>query len=369
MIHIPQASPSLRIARWRSEIDAAVKAAIGGDRYILGAAVAAFEAAFAQYLGVAHCVGVGSGTDAIALALRGLGIGPGDEVITTALTAAGTAQAILQCGAQPRFVDIDPRTRCLDPQAAEEAVTSRSAAILVVHLFGEPADMPRLSVIAKRHKLALIEDCAHAHGATIGGRKVGTFGDAGAFSFYPTKNLGAVGDAGAVVCAQPALAERLRRLRSYGLDEHGVCQSAAGNSRLDEIQAALLLVLLRHLDDGNDERRQLAADYRRLLAPTGVGLPPQAPGAVYHQFAITHASRDTLRRTLLEQEGVVTSVHYYPPLHRHPAFADAAPAELLHTDSLAANLLSLPIQPEVAGPHLGHIVTAVERSLARCRAS
>ncbi len=234
---IPQAAPPLRIARFREEIDAAVARVLSGPSYILGEAVSAFEAAFAETAGGGHCVGVASGTDALALALRALGIGPGDEVLLPALTFAGTAQAILHCGASPVFVEVDQATRCIDPAAAEGAIGPRTAALVPVHLFGHPAAMPALMALADRHRLAVVEDCAQSHGAALGDRALGSFGHAAAYSFYPTKNLGGIGDGGAVVTADPALAERLRRLRHYGFAGGERVSGGIGfNSRLDEIQ-------------------------------------------------------------------------------------------------------------------------------------
>ncbi|GEP03907.1 DegT/DnrJ/EryC1/StrS family aminotransferase [Methylobacterium oxalidis] len=345
---IPQAAPPRRIARFREEIDRAVASVLGGSTYILGQAVADFEAAFAASAGQPHGVGVASGTEALALALRALGIGPGDEVIAPALTFAGTAQAVLQCGALPRLVDVDPVTRCLDPARVAEAVGARTAAILPVHLFGHPADMPALMKIAEHHGLAVIEDCAQCHGASLAGRPLGSFGHAAAYSFYPTKNLGCVGDGGAILTRDAALADRLRALRHYGFaGPERVSRGLGFNARLDEIQAAILLVLLPHLEAGNAERRAIAARYRACLSLSGLGLPPEAPGHVYHQFAVTHPERDRLMRHLAEA-GIGTAVHYAPGLHRHPAFREGATGPLPVTDALAATLLSLPIQPEVA---------------------
>src|ERR1700682_474376 len=216
MITIPQAAPARRIERYRTEIDQAMAGVVTDGHYILGPALEHFEEAFAAYLGVRHCIGVNSGTDALALSLRALGVSPGDEVITTALTFAATAQAILHCGAQPCFVDVDPVTRCIDPAAVEAAIHEKTAAIIPVHLFGHPAAMKALMQTAARHGLAVVEDCAQAHGTTIGGEKAGTFGHAAAFSFYPTKNLGCIGDGGAIATNDSALAAKLRSLRHYG---------------------------------------------------------------------------------------------------------------------------------------------------------
>ncbi|MEA1833506.1 DegT/DnrJ/EryC1/StrS family aminotransferase [Methylobacterium durans] len=344
----PQAAPPLRIARFREDVERAIASVLGGSSYILGQAVAEFETAFAERIGLAHGLGVASGTDALMLALRGLGIGLGDEVIAPALTFAGTAQAILQCGALPRLVDVDPVTRCIDPAAAAAAIGPRTAAILPVHLFGHPADMPALMGIAERHGLAVVEDCAQSHGAHLDGMPLGSFGHAAAFSFYPTKNLGCVGDGGAILTRDGALAERLRTLRQYGFSgPERVCGGLGFNSRLDEIQAAILLALLPHLEAGNAERRSIAARYRESLSLPGLTLPPDAPGSTYHQFAVTHPERDRLMRHLA-RAGIGTAVHYAPGLHRHPAFQEAASGPLPVTDALATTLLSLPIQPELA---------------------
>jgi dTDP-3-amino-3,4,6-trideoxy-alpha-D-glucose transaminase len=369
MIAIPQAAPALRIARYRAEIDEAIAEVLGAGRYILGPRVEQFEEAFSAYIGAAQCISVNWGTDALALSLRALGIGPGDEVITTALTAAGTTQAILQCGAQPCLVDVDPVTRCIDPRAVEAAINARTAVIVPVHLFGQPANMLELLRIASRHNLAVVEDCAQAHGATIHARKVGTFGNAAAFSFYPTKNLGCIGDGGAIVTNDALLASKLRTMRCYGWSSgKRISDSLGFNSRLDELQAAILTVLLRYLDEGNCERQALAAKYRRLEG-LGFDLPPEDPGAVYHQFAIACDERDALRTHLSDIAGIQTAVHYYPALHQQPAFQAAAPIRLPETERLARRLLSLPIQPEVAVPHLKRIIEATEGGIRRCRGS
>ena len=355
-----QAMPGLRIARYRAEIERAIAGVIEGASYILGPAVEAFEAEFAAYLGAGECVGVGNGTDAIALALGGLGIGRGDEVVTTALSASGTAQGIALTGARPVFADVDPVTGCLDPVAAERAITPRTRAIVPVHLYGHPADAAAFRAVADAHGLRLVEDCAHAHGARLGGRALGTFGDAAAFSFYPTKNLGCLGDGGAVVCGDPELAARVRELRRHGWRGGGaVSQYVAGNSCLDELQAAVLSVLLRHLDDGNRERRAAARAYRDGLKGTMLDMPPDHPDAVYHQFVVRHPRRDRLREVLQREHRVPTGVHYFPPLHRHPAFAQGPVPSLPHTDRLSREVLSLPIQGEVAVDHLHEVVAAL----------
>ena len=327
----------------------------------MGPETEAFERAFADYLGVGHAVGVNSGADALTLALTAAGIVAGDEVIVPSLTAVPTAGAICQAGAVPRFVEVDRETRLIDPSAVEAAIGPRTAAIVPVHLHGFPADMPAIAAIAVRHKLLLVEDCAQAHGATIDGRKVGSFGHAAAFSFYPTKNLGAAGDAGLVATDDADLALRVRRLRSHGFDEQGLAVELSGSRRLDEIQAAILSTLLPYLDDAIAERRVLAAQYRTALRGLPLGMPPADPGSVYHQFAIVVDGRDDVRNRL-EEDGVRTLIHYPVPAHRHPIFAKYG-ASLPVTDDLSARLLSLPIQPEVVNGRIGDIAAALARSL------
>jgi dTDP-3-amino-3,4,6-trideoxy-alpha-D-glucose transaminase len=356
---IPQASPPLRIARYRQEIDQAIARVVGGKNYILGPHVEAFEQAFAATIGTPHCVGVASGTDALVLALRALGIGPGDEVITVAMTMAGTAQAIVATGATPCFVDIDPVNWVMDAAQAEAAVGPRTRAILPVHLYGGAAPVVQLRRVADRHGLALVEDCAQAHGAWIAEGQLGSFGHAAAFSFYPTKNLGGIGDGGAVTTKDAALAARLRSLRAYGWGEGDrISHLPATNSRLDELQASILLALLGHLEEGNAERREIAGYYAARFAGTEMAVSPLAPGAVHHQFAIGIDRRDD-RIARLAALGVGTAVHYTPPLHHQPAFARFAPGPLPVTELLAARLISLPIQPEVAGRHRVAVADAV----------
>jgi dTDP-4-amino-4,6-dideoxygalactose transaminase len=359
---IPAADPQLRLARFGAEIEEAVTRALSAPQLILGERLEAFERRFAGYVGVPHCVGVNSGTDAVGLALRACGVGPGDEVITPSMTASGTGMGILQAGAEPRLVDVDPASRSIDPEAVEAAIGPRTAAIVPVHLHGFAADMPQVMAIAERHGLLVIEDCAQAHGArdAASGRVAGSFGVAAAFSFYPTKNLGCAGDGGAVVTRDAGVAGRLRSLRSYGWeDERRLSAEPAFNSRLDELQAAVLDVMLEHLDEGNRERSEIAAEYRRLLGPAAdagsLALPPSDPGAVHHQFAIEVDERDRLRDWLLER-GIGTGVHYPVGLHQQPAFLDFAPREGLPvTERLAERFVSVPVQPEVVGERAGWI--------------
>ena len=335
--------------RLQGEIDDAIRRVLRRGWYVLGPEVEAFEAAFARYHGVAHAVGVASGTDAIKLALRAAGIGRGDEVITVSHTAVATVCAVERTGARPVLVDIDPATYTMDPAAASAAITPRTRALLPVHLYGHPADMDALGDLAKRHHLCVVEDCAQAHGARHGGRLVGTMGQMGAFSFYPTKNLGACGDGGAVITDDTLLAERLRRLRNYGQTRRYHHAGRGVNSRLDELQAAILAVKLPHLDEYNDERRHLAATYYEHLR--GVTPPGERRGAtpvrhVYHLYAVRHPCRDGLREAL-QAHGVGTLIHYPVPVHLQPAYADLGyqAGSLPVTEQWANEVLSLPLYP------------------------
>ncbi len=368
---IPQAAPGLRFRRFGAAIQAALTRTLESGTLILGSQVDAFEKAFADYIGVRHCVGVNSGTDAIALALRALGVGGGSEVITVSMTAAGTAMGILLAGAEPRFIDVDPSTRCMDLDAFAGAITPRTAAVVPVHLHGFPVDMPRLIDIARRRGLLVVEDCAQAHGVTIGERRFGSFGHAAAFSFYPTKNLGCAGDGGAVVTDDPIVASRLRAMRNYGCSDGSRASLHAGvNSRLDEVQAAILNVLLPYLDEGNRERLVVAQEYRRRLEGVeGLNLPAHDPGAVYHQFAVAvDAPRDPVR-DFLASRGIGTGVHYPLPLHKQPAFEKFRAAPLPATEALSEKLISLPIQPEVAGRAAPLIAKTLTAALDSCRKS
>lgn len=361
-VRIPQADPARRLNRYRADIDLAIRRVFDSGHLLLGPETASFEDEFARYLGAAHAVAVGSGAAAITIALSALGVGAGDEVIMPALTAVPTAGAVRRAGAAPVFVDVDPATRNLDPGAIESAIGPRTAAIVPVHLHGTPATMQDILAIAARRGLPVIEDCAQAHGASIGGRKLGTFGIAAAFSFYPTKNLGAAGDAGAIVTPDAEVAKRARRMRSHGLDHLGVAIELGETGRIDEIQAAILRVLLPHLDGANAERRDLAALYRSRLAGLPVGLPPEDAGAVYHQFAIAVEQRDRVRARMAVA-GVSTGIHYALGLHQHPAFTRPG-LSLGVTEHLCARLLSLPIQPEVAAGRIEVVVDCLHRSLA-----
>jgi dTDP-3-amino-3,4,6-trideoxy-alpha-D-glucose transaminase len=340
------------------DVRAAIDRVIARGWFILGPEVEAFEAEFAAVSGARHAVGVGSGTDALALALRGLGIGPGDEVITSPLSAAFSALAIRMAEATPVFVDLDPLRLTVDPAAVEAAITPRTRALMPVHLYGQAADMPALQAIASRHRLAMIEDACQAHAATSAGRPVGTFGECGAFSFYPTKNLAALGDGGAVITNDAALAARLKRLRNGGQSDRYHHPEFGVNSRLDEIQAAILRARLPHLAGWTAARRELAAQYRRALAGTAVVVPPECdPGHVYHLFVVRTEARDGFLDHLAAR-GVGALVHYPIPVPRQGAFAPSA-ATCPIADRVCAEVCSLPLHPRLDDAGLAVVAAAV----------
>jgi dTDP-3-amino-3,4,6-trideoxy-alpha-D-glucose transaminase len=314
--------------------------------FILGPELEAFEREFAAACGASEAAGVGTGTDALALALRALGIGPGDEVVTTPVSAAYTALAIMMAGARPVFADIDPDRLTLDPAAAAAAVTPRTAALMPVHLYGQPADMPALAAVASRHNLAIVEDCCQAHLATCGGRPVGSFGAAAAYSFYPTKNLGALGDGGALTTSDERIAARVRRLRNGGQTDRYHHGEFGVNSRLDEMQAAILRTRLQRLPEWTAQRRTLGRAYRIALAgAAGVVVPPECdPGHVYHLFPVRSGARAALRARL-HAAGVETLIHYPVPITRQPAVASQEPADCPLADRLCGDVLSLPLYP------------------------
>jgi dTDP-4-amino-4,6-dideoxygalactose transaminase len=337
----------------------AIRRVIASGWFILGPEVAAFEADFAAASGTRFAIGVGNGTDAIALALKALGIGPGDEVITAPLSAAFSALAIMMTGARPVFADIDQERLTIDPDAAEAAVTSRTRAILPVHLYGQPADLRAIERVASRHQLAIVEDACQAHFATTDGRPVGSVGTCGAFSFYPTKNLGALGDGGAITTNDEALADRIRRLRNGGQTSRYQHVEAGTNSRLDEIQAAILRARLAFMPAWTARRRQLAAIYRRELKNTRVRVPRELDsGHVYHLFPVLCASRTALQ-THLASAGVETLIHYPSPIPRQPALIAAEPRECPVADRICGEVVSLPLYPSLPDEAVLRVTEAV----------
>lgn len=356
------------------ELEAAVKEVLASGRYIGGPLVSEFEAQFAAYLGAPECVACNSGTDALYLALRALQIGPSDEVITTPFTFIATAEAISAVGATPVFVDIDPVTFNLDPLQLSAAVTAQTKAIIPVHLFGQPVDLTRLMAIARSHGLAVIEDCAQATGGEWAGQKLGTIGHVGCFSFYPTKNLAACGDAGAVITSDRAIAATIRQLRDHGRRQGYEHVHTGINSRLDAIQAAILKIKLKYLDSWNEQRRHIASRYHQLLQPLADIIPPQEYEGgltVWNQYTIrvkSQAKNSDLRdrvRSQLQQQGVSTMVYYPLPLHLQPVYQDLGyqPGQLPVAEQACREVLSLPMFPELDSQQQATVVDRLLHSL------
>jgi dTDP-3-amino-3,4,6-trideoxy-alpha-D-glucose transaminase len=341
-------------------VNEAIRRVVDRGWFVLGPELEAFEAEFAAETSARYAVGVGTGTDAIAIALRTLGIGPGDEVITSPVSAAYSALAIMMAGARPVFADIDPQRLTMSADATAAAVTPRTKALLPVHLYGQPADMPALTAVATRHNLVIVEDCCQAHLATCQGRPVGSFGAAAAYSFYPTKNLGALGDGGAITFTDPQLAARARRLRNGGQADRYYHREFGVNSRLDEIQAAILRARLTFLPRWTQRRRELARTYRAALAGAiGLTVPPECDGGhVYHLFPVLSADRESLRARL-KQEGIETLVHYPVPIPRQPALASQQPDHCPVADRVCNEVSSLPLYPTLAADAVERVASAV----------
>lgn len=350
----------------KAEIDAAVGSVLESGVFIMGPNVEAFENEIAGYLGARHAVSLNSGTDALHLALRALDIGRGDEVITTPFTFVATTEAIGIVGASPVFVDIDPASFNIDAGLVEAAITPRTRAILPIHLYGAPADLNEIKSIAKRHRLAVIEDCAQAIGAEFGGSKVGTIGDIGCFSFFPTKNLGAYGDGGLVATNDAALADRIRALRAHGGRKKYHHEELGINSRLDELQAAVLRVKLPHLDSWIQARRRIAAHYSSALQGHQQITPPgerAAQSHVYHQYTVRVGARDQVRQRLTD-DGVQTMVYYPVPLHMQAVHRERfAGKRFPHSEQAAREVLSLPMYPELADSTLDQVIAALGRAV------
>lgn len=363
---IPFNDLTLQYESIKAEVQEAMDRVFGRGWFILGEELDAFEREFASYLGVPHAVGVGNGTEALHLALRALGIGPGDEVITAPNAGVPTVAAICAAGAKPVFVDVQPESYNLDPSLLQAAINKQTRAILPVHLYGQAADMDGVLELARRYNLRVIEDACQGHGATYKGRKVGTIGDAGCFSFYPTKNLGCYGDGGMVVTRDPEVGAKLRLLRNYGKVE-GYRHSIRGfNSRLDELQAAILRVKLRHLDQWNQSRRERALLYDELLRDSGVVAPLEMPYGqhIYHLYVIRTRQRDQLQERLAAQ-GVGTMVHYPIATHLQEAYRDLGQAEgsCPVAETYASQILSLPMYAELSEDAVRQVCRAVKESV------
>ena len=365
MTRVPFLELSRQVAALRDELDAAIAAVIESGRFVGGEPVEQFEREFAEWCGVSHAVGVASGTDALTLALQAVGIGAGDEVITVANTCVPTVVGIEQSGATPVLVDASRESMTIDPGRVAEAIGPRTRALVPVHLYGRCADMDPLLELAREYDLKVVEDCAQAHGATYRGKRAGTMGDVATFSFYPTKNLGALGDGGAVVTRDKDVANAVRQLRTYGeARQYDSVRNGGRNSRLDTMQAALLSVKLRHLDDWNTRRRVIAARYHEGVAAVGLS-PPVCPSEgvhVYHLYVVPVSDRDTFRAGLAER-GVETLVHYPRAIHQHPAYTQVDRVGSLETsEHLAGSVVSLPLYPELTDDEVEIVSAAVGAS-------
>lgn len=367
---IPQAAPLAAYRASRARVDRAVARVLASGRYVLGPEVEAFEREFAAYIGCRHAVGTGSGTDALVLALRALGLPPGTLVATVSHTAVATVAAIELAGLTPLLLDIDPATYTLAPAALERAFggSRRIGAVIAVHLYGQAVDLDALAPLTRRYGAALIEDGAQSHGATLGAWRLGSIGDLACFSFYPTKNLGAVGDGGAVLTNHNNLATRLRELREYGWRERYISAAPGMNTRLDPIQAAVLRVKLPGLDRANARRAAIAARYDRGLAKSGLSLPMRRAGAthVFHQYVVRTPRRDALR-TALDRAGIGTAIHYPVPVHLQPAYRGRValdPGGLGESERAAREVLSLPMFPELAAADVARVIAAVKAAVA-----
>jgi len=372
---IPQTDPRAGYLAHKSAIDRAITRVLECGSYILGKEVESFEAAFADFVGVAHAVGCACGTDAIELALRACNIGAGDIVFTVSHTAVATVAAIERVGAMAVLIDVEPETYTMAPHELSRALqvphAGRPAAVLPVHLYGQPAELSALCDLARANGLCLIEDCAQSHGALYRGRPAGSFGDFGCFSFYPTKNLGALGDGGMVVAGNPALAAALREMREYGWRQRYVSACVGINSRLDSIQAAILGVKLGSLAADNARRRTIADRYDFGLAKLPLTLPKRRTDAthVFHQYVIRLAERDALR-DWLHAAGIGTGIHYPVPVHLQPAYRGrlaAGPSGLGVTERAARQILSLPMYPQISEEMIDRIITQIERFFSRLR--
>lgn len=352
----------------KDEIDGAIRDVFEQCDFILGPQVNSFEEAFSEYVGAKHAVGTSSGTSALMIALKALGVGPGDEVLTTPLTFTATAEAICHVGARPVFVDVEPSTFCMDPSNVETAITARTKAVIPVHLYGNACDMDSIMAIARRHSLSVVEDAAQAHGATYHGKMLGTFGDVGCFSFYPGKNLGAYGDAGAVVTDQRDLAERMRALSNHGRIKKYEHFEVGYGERLDTLQAAILNVKLRHLPIWIQRRRTIAGRYDQLLDAMGVVRMTPTMGCLpsYHIYAVAVPDRDKVLSYLVEH-GVMAGVHYPIPLHLQDAYSYLGyrMGDLPISERKAARELSLPLCPEMSEDAVDYVVECLAKATTR----
>jgi dTDP-4-amino-4,6-dideoxygalactose transaminase len=367
-IRVPYLDLKAQYQSIKPEIDAAISNVLDSCQFVLGSEVAAFEQEFAAYSGATECIAVNSGTSALHLALLAGGVGPGDEVITVPYTFVASVAAVTYAGARPVLVDIDPHSFNMNPAAIEAAITPRTKAIMPVHLYGQPADVDPIMEIARRRGLIVIEDAAQAHGAKYKGRPVGSIGDMTCFSFYPTKNLGAYGEGGAVTTNNREFARSIRMLRDWGQDRKYHHVVRAFNFRMEGFQGAILRVKLRHLEQWTEARRTIVSKYNRLLADSAVGLPQEMPWArhVYHVYTLRSDDRDALQAALLI-EGIQTAIHYAVPVHLQPAYADLgySRGDLPQSEKAASEVLSLPLYPELSEQAVNYVATAVKKAASR----
>jgi len=347
------------------ELDAAITRVVSSGWYVLGGEVESFEEEFSQYVGADYGVGVNSGSDALMLALMSMGVGAGSEVITVPLTFVSTADSILKSGASPVFVDIEPDTYCMDVSRLESTITKKTAAIVPVHLYGHPVDMSPVMDVARKHGILVVEDACQAHGAAYRSARVGSIGHAGCFSFYPTKNLGALGDAGMVVTSDQQLSEKLRMGRNHGQSSRDVHEFTGLNSRLDELQAAILRVKLAYLDEWNEKRRAIARRYDELLDGSLIGKPMEKEYAthVYHQYIIRHEKRDEIRVRLGEM-GINVLVHYPTPVYRQRAYRGFKARCCPNAEKACREVLSLPVSPWMTDDEVQLVASSVNGVLS-----
>jgi dTDP-4-amino-4,6-dideoxygalactose transaminase len=361
---IPFGDPHASYLEHKKEIDLAIQKVLDSGWYVLGKEVKVFEENFASFHGEnLHAVGVANGTDAIALCLRGIGLGTEDEVITPSHTAVATVAGIEQAGCTPVFADIDPISRCIDPVSIEKRIGPKTRAVMPVHIYGQPANMERILEIAQNYKIEVIEDCSQAHGAEIKGKKIGTFAGVSAFSCYPTKNLGGTGDGGVILCCSLEFAEKIKSLRQYGWNNRRESITTGFNSRLDELQAAILCIKLKHLEKDNEKRRLIAQTYNHALKDLPITLPYQNTNELHamHLYVIEFEKRDELLE-YLRSKGIGASLHYPLAVHQHVAYANRVRGgdDLPVTEQFYQRNLTLPMYPELSNDAVEHIISTVQ---------
>lgn len=357
-------NPKAQYLSYKNEIDSAISRVLSSGRYILGREVRSFEQEFSSYIGVSYGIGVGNGTEALHLALRACEIGENDEVITVSHTAVATVAAIKMSGAKPVFVDIEPNYFTIDVTQIEDVITPKSKAIIPVHIYGHPADMKSVMAIARKYRLKVIEDCSQAHGAKIKDSFVGSFGDMACFSFYPTKNLGALGDGGIILTNNKELAIKVKLMREYGWEERNVSSFQGFNSRLDEIQAAILRIKLKYLDEDSHKRRLIAKNYNFKLKQSDLILPKKRKDIlhVYHLYVVRSKKRNELEN-FLKNRNIIPLIHYPTPVHLQPAYLNNSSIVLPETERAAKEILSLPIYPEITNNELKEIIKSIKEIL------